>query len=125
MVPFRMVIASGSKSQLGSGLLLAAFANNSAKVVDAPTATFLQKSGPAAVGALKVAGSHSSKATTCATLGESSQAAPPANSKHKRTSPDFIKLSLIAISFLCASAHTAKPSKLKRPHQRLFPGYEH
>jgi hypothetical protein len=35
--------------------------------VNAPSATFLQKSGPSA--ALKVVGSHSSKATTCTRLG--------------------------------------------------------
>src|SRR5258707_13434599 len=60
--------ASGSKSQPGSGVPAAAFANKSANFVAAPSATFLQKSGPSA--ALKVAGSHSAKATTCATLGE-------------------------------------------------------
>src|SRR5215472_2731331 len=38
---------------------------------------------------------------------------------------DFTKLSFIAISFPCASAHTTCHSELKRPHQRLFPGYEH
>src|SRR6516165_9957986 len=105
MVPFFIVIALGSKSQFGSGVPLAALANNSAKVVDAPRATFLQKSGPTAVGALNVDGSHSSKATTWATPGESSHAAPPANSKQKIINPDFTKLSFIEISFLRGSAH--------------------
>src|ERR1700738_2798496 len=63
-----MCSASGSKSQPGSGVPLATFANKSANFVAAPSATFLQKSGPSA--ALKVAGSHSSKATTCARLDE-------------------------------------------------------
>src|ERR1700704_4093282 len=67
MVPFFMWTVSGSKSQLGSGFPAFAFANRSVNFVDAPSATFLQKSGPSA--ALKVPGSHSSKATTCATLG--------------------------------------------------------
>src|SRR5215469_1211519 len=81
----------------------------------------LQKSGPTAVGALNVDGSHSSKATTWATPGESSRAAPPANSKHKRMNPDFTKLSLIAISFLRASAtHTTWYSELNRSHQLYF-----
>src|SRR5260221_2894781 len=59
--------ASGSKSQPGSGVPLATLANKSANFVAAPSAAFWQKSGPRA--ALKVAGSHSSKATTCTRLG--------------------------------------------------------
>src|SRR5882762_3294622 len=59
---------SGSKSQLGSGVPAAASANKLSNVVNAPSATFLQKSGPS--WALKVAGSHSSNATICARRGE-------------------------------------------------------
>src|SRR5947209_4430906 len=67
VVPFVMRSVSGSKSHFGSGLPAAASANKSSNVVNAPSATFLQKSAPSA--ALKVAGSHSSKATICARLG--------------------------------------------------------
>src|ERR1700693_2834403 len=62
-----MLSVSGSKSHFASGVPAAASANKSSNVVNAPSATFLQKSAPSA--ALKVAGSHSSKATTCAILG--------------------------------------------------------
>src|SRR5260370_9021132 len=62
-----MLTVSGSKSQPGSGVPAAGFANKSDNFVNAPSVTFRQKSGPST--ALKVTGSHSSKATTCATLG--------------------------------------------------------
>src|SRR5215475_8870267 len=104
MVPFLIVSESGSKSHLGSGFPLCAAANKSANFVEAPSATFRQKSGPTASGALKVVGSHSSSATTCATPGESSIAAPPANNKHKIMNPTFTGLIFIAVPFLCISA---------------------
>src|SRR6201987_1637607 len=63
-VPLLTTRVSGSKSQLGSGVPAAALANRSLKVVENPRAMFLQKSGPMA--ALKVVGSHSSRATICA-----------------------------------------------------------
>src|SRR5437899_10934902 len=63
-----MLRVSGSKSQPGSGVPAAAVANKSDNVVNAPSVTLGQKSGPSA--ALKVVGSHSSKATTCAGLAE-------------------------------------------------------
>src|SRR5579863_9577298 len=68
--PFLIVNLSGSKSQPGSGVPAAANANRLANVVLAPRVTFLQKSAPAAEGSLNVTGSHSSKATTWAGLGE-------------------------------------------------------
>src|ERR1700739_3205029 len=89
MVPFLIVRVSGSKSQFGSGVPAAAFANNVENVVDAPSATFLQKSAPTAVGALKVAGSHSSKETTCAVPGASSPPVQPANRKQQITKPNL------------------------------------
>src|SRR6266404_2086136 len=89
MVPFLIERVSGSKSQFGSGVPAAAFANNAENVVDAPSATFLQKSGPTAVGALKVAGSHSSKETTCAVPGASSSPIQPPNRKQQMTKPSF------------------------------------
>src|ERR1700739_1015865 len=89
IVPFLIVRVSGSKSQFGSGVPAAAFANNAENVVEAPTATFLQKPGPAAVGALKVAGSHSSKETTCAVPGVSSSPIQPANRKQQTAKPSF------------------------------------
>ena len=46
-------------------------------------------SGPAAVGALKVAGSHSSKETTCAVPGVSSSPIQPANRKQQTAKPSF------------------------------------
>jgi hypothetical protein len=58
-----MLIVSGSKSQPGSGVPAAAFVIRLGKVVEAPSVTFLQNPGPAAVGALNVFGSHSSNAT--------------------------------------------------------------
>src|SRR5246127_6013273 len=70
IVPSLIFSVSGSKSQLGSGVPAAASAKRLASVVDAPREMFLQKSAPSA--ALKVAGSHSSRATTCASRGASS-----------------------------------------------------
>src|SRR5882724_1906563 len=62
-----MVTVSGSKSQLVSGCPSIASLNRSLNVVANgaanASATFLQKSGPST--ALKVVGSHSSKATIC------------------------------------------------------------
>src|ERR1700675_1327667 len=89
VVPFLIVSVSGSKSQFGSGFPAAASSNNFENVVDAPSAMFLQKSGPTAVGALKVAGSHSSKETTCAVLGASSWSIQPANRKQQMTKPSL------------------------------------
>src|SRR5664279_340542 len=60
---------SGSKSQPGSGSPPAALANKSERGVEAPSAALRQKSGPNS--ALNVVGSHSSKATICATGGGS------------------------------------------------------
>src|SRR5260370_33919477 len=70
-VPFLLLRVSGSKSQPGSGVPAPALANKSDIVVAYPSAaraTLAQKFGPSA--ALKVLGSHSSKATTCAGLVE-------------------------------------------------------
>jgi hypothetical protein len=60
-----MCNTSGSKSHLGSGVPACASANKLDNVVNAPREMFLQKSAPSA--ALKVVGSHSSRATTSAT----------------------------------------------------------
>src|SRR4029078_12021695 len=68
-VPSLTRSSSGSKSQPGSGFPAAALENKSCRVVlkpSAPSATLRQKSGPNA--ALKVIGSHPSRATICATL---------------------------------------------------------
>src|SRR5262252_7292242 len=62
-----MLRVSGSKSQLGSGCPSPASVNSLEKDVTAPIATFLQKSGPSM--ALKLLGSHSSRATICAIAG--------------------------------------------------------
>src|SRR5437667_7481490 len=104
MVPCLMLSVSGSKSQPGSGVPAAAFANKSDNFVSAPSATFRQKSGPSA--ALKVTGSHSSKATTCARLGGSSSCVPPANNKPPAnikppaSKPNFVTVIFIVVLLL-------------------------
>src|SRR4029077_19365254 len=75
--------------------------------------------------ALKVAGSHSSKATTWATWGESSSWVPAANSKHKMTDANFSK-PIFIIVFLSACQHAHNLTvKLEHRQQLLFPGYKH
>jgi len=49
MVPRLIVDLSGSKSQPGSGVPVSANANGSDRMVNAPSVTFLQKSGPTAI----------------------------------------------------------------------------
>jgi len=84
-----------------TGVPAAAFANKSDKVVlnpSAPSATYLQKSGPSA--ALNVIGSHSSNATTCARLGLCSCAVahlPPTNIKHATIKASLATVVLILI----------------------------
>src|SRR5713226_7581578 len=94
-----MLTVSGSKSQPGSGVPAAASANKSDNVVNAPSVTFRQKSAPSA--ALKVAGSHSSKATTCAALGDfscsSSIGMAPANIEQAPSKPNFAKVIFIIV----------------------------
>ena len=65
-------VSDGNTSSARSGVPAAAFLNKSDNVVKAPSVTFLQKSGPSA--ALKVIGSHSSKATICTSRGECASA---------------------------------------------------
>src|SRR5207248_6212191 len=87
--------ASGSKSQPGSGVPAAAFANKSANLVDAPRVTFLQKSAPSA--ALKVAGSHSSNMTTGAKFGCLLSYAAPAKIRLPASTPNLAKAILVII----------------------------
>src|SRR5580704_5163570 len=81
-VPCLILRVSGSKSQPGSGVPPPASANSSWRVVKAPMVMFLQKSGPrpgfslALGSALKVVGSHSSRATICTGVGGLFCAAP-------------------------------------------------
>src|SRR5438552_6725585 len=94
-----MLTVSGSKSQTGSGVPAADFTNKSDNVVTAPIATFRQKSGPSA--ALKVTGSHSSKATICARLGGfpcASACVAPANIKQPASNPNFATVFIVAAS---------------------------
>src|SRR5437016_6213316 len=92
-----MLTVSGSKSQPGSGVPAAAFANKSDNFVSAPSATFRQKSGPSA--ALKVTGSHSSKATTCAELGGSPCSSAAGRKLKVRAAAKIVRV-LILFSFL-------------------------
>ncbi len=99
VVPSLIWSVSGSKSQPGSGCPAAALANKSANVVNAPSVTFLQKSGPMAT--LKVAGSHSSKATIyasrgdCACAGFSCARACVAPANIKTPSSHFLRLIIL------------------------------
>src|SRR5580700_672446 len=106
VVPSLIVSASGSKSQPGSGLLAWALENRSFSTVNAPSVTFLQKSGPSA--ALNVVGSHSSNATTCTEAGggASSSCAAPANTRPAATRPTLIKVNLDINPPLCFSNST-------------------
>src|SRR6266404_6755094 len=105
---------SGSKSQPGSGVPAAAFLNKSDNFVNAPSVTFLQKSGPSA--ALKVTGSHSSKATTCATLGGcsfsfscASACVAPANIKQPASKPNFTTVIFITVLLpFCSGIRSGK-----------------
>src|SRR6266478_4518366 len=101
-VPFLMCSVSGSKSQLGSGVPAAASSNSFWKVVDAPSATLWQKAVPSI--SLKVGGSHSSSATTCAGVGEllcASACVAPANRKQPASKLNLAKiLFMVILSFL-------------------------
>src|ERR1700676_1334815 len=112
MAPSLILTVSGSKSQPASGVPEATLANKSDNVVNAPSVTFLQKSGPSA--ALKVTGSHSSKATTCGRLGEcrcgecssASARVAPAKIKQPPSAKDFratysVRESLLKYSTNC------------------------
>src|SRR6266700_6619464 len=116
MVPSLILRTSGSKSQPGSGVPAAAFANRSDKVVlnpSAPSATFLQKSGPSA--ALKVNGSHSSNATTWERLGAFScvfacatACVAPINIKQPASRPNLIAVLLILVLLHFSSGNCAR-----------------
>src|ERR1700730_10349666 len=116
VVPFLIVSVSGSKSQFGSGVPAAAFANSAENVVDAPSAMFLQKSGPTAVGALKVAGSHSSKETTCAVPGESSSSIQPANNEQQTTKPNFNRVFVMDLLPFVLTMHPRNGRQLGQCH---------
>src|SRR5579864_277550 len=99
MVPSFTLRESGSKSHFGSGFGVAASANKVENGVENPRAMFLQKSAPTAVGALNVAGSHSSSATTCAILVGASGCIAAASTRQEMTKPSFIRVRFIAFSF--------------------------
>src|SRR5579864_1001 len=99
MVPSFTLRESGSKSHFGSGFGVAASANKVENGVENPRAMFLQKSAPTAVGALNVAGSHSSSATTCAILVGASGCIAAASTRQEMTKPIFIRVRFIAFSF--------------------------
>src|SRR6266403_4173227 len=105
-VPFLMCSVSGSKSQFRSGVPAAALANKSDSVVNAPSVTLLQNAGPSA--ALKVAGSHSSSATTWAGVGElfcAGDCVAPTNRKPPASKLNLAKMLFIVIlSFLSSNS---------------------
>src|SRR5207244_13152253 len=121
-----MLTVSGSKSQPGSGVPAFAFANRSVNFVAAPSATFLQKSGP--IAALKVPGSHSSKATTCAILGGSSPCVPPANikppanTKPPASKPNFATVVFIMV-LLPSCSEIVLPSRLSFTFMAILLSY--
>src|SRR5450759_2157891 len=101
VVPFLMWSVSGSKSHFGSGVPACASANKSDNVVNAPSATLLQKSGPSA--AVKLLGSHSSKATTCTRLGGfacASASVAPANIKQPTSKLNFAMVFIVGASIV-------------------------
>src|SRR5882724_5789444 len=99
-----MLTTSGSKSQFGSGVPAMALSNRSLSVVEAPSATLWQNAGPST--ALKVAGSHSSKATTCAGVCGASCAracVAPASIKQPAIKANFVTIVFIAVLLLSSS----------------------
>src|SRR5262249_59100084 len=101
-----MVIESGSKSQLGSGVPAATLAKRSCSVVCAPSATLWQKPPPLSPrAALNVTGSHSSSATTWATREPGGPRVAPARSAQSasRDHPDSF--------FMLASFRWPAPKK--------------
>src|SRR5258705_13285758 len=113
---------SGSKSQPGSGVPAAALANKSFKVVANPSAasaTFLQKSGPRA--ALKVTGSHSSRATTWARAGGFDCAGAkvaPANTKQLASNAYFTTVFIVRASIRSISQRQLKAVNAQKTSRR-------